>query len=161
VVELRREFGLGFNVWFQPVGIYDDYDYAEKLARGSSYYWSVPSLAIEGDLILYYRTSKSGEPRSCVQDIFRVASQVSHVSAGWKAGKDYAADIRRVCTLKAPLYFQDLLDNPVVRNAGFVRGQMQGRPRASDYWPELYRMIVSRNPSIKRLLRKYGPERIA
>jgi len=158
VVELRREFGLGFNVWFQPVGIY-----ADKLAKGSSYSsycWSVPSLAIEGDLLLYYRTGKSSEPKNCVQDIFRVASPVSHDSAGWKPGKDYAADIRRVCKLKAPLHFKQLQDNKVTCQASFVRGQMQGRPRATAYWPELYRMIVSQNPSIKRALRKYGPDRV-
>src|ERR1035438_1210212 len=35
VVELRREFGLGFNVWFQPVGIYNNKNYADDLAKGS------------------------------------------------------------------------------------------------------------------------------
>jgi hypothetical protein len=160
VVELRREFGQGFNVWFQPVSIYNNKNYADDLAKGSSYCWSVPSLAIEGDLLLYYRTGKSTEPKNCVQDVFRVASPVSHDSAGWKPGKDYAAEIRRVCKLKAPLHFKQLQDNKVTCDASFVRGQMQGRPRATDYWPELYRMIVSQNPSIERVLRKYGPDRV-
>jgi hypothetical protein len=160
VKELRREFGLGFNVWFQPVSVRDENNYADSLAEPSSAYWSVPSLAIEGDLLLYYRTAKCDGLKSCVQDIFRVASSVKHGKAGWKPGKDYYADIRRVCKLNAPVHFKDFLDNAILRNASFVRGQMQGRPRASDYWPELYRMIVSRNRSLEPVLRKYGPQRL-
>jgi hypothetical protein len=50
-------------------------------------------------------------------------------------------------------------ENKVVCSAGFIRGQMQGRYRATEYWPELYRMIVSRNPNVERVLRKYGPDK--
>ncbi|MDR3457553.1 MAG: hypothetical protein P4N60_08915 [Verrucomicrobiae bacterium] len=162
VVELRREFGLGFNVWFQPVGKVNGTDYAEKLAgKKSSAYWSVPSLAMPGDLLLYYRTRKAIKPKSCVRDIFRVVSPVVHMKkAGWKLGSDYAAKIRRVCTLDAPLHLEEMRNSKVVCSAGFIRGQMQGRPRATAYWLELYRMIVERNPSIHRVLRNYGPDRV-
>src|SRR6266849_6792065 len=44
VVELRKEYGLGFNVWFQPVGG----DYADELGRiRYNNQWSVPSQAME------------------------------------------------------------------------------------------------------------------
>lgn len=153
VVELRKEFGLGFNIWFQPVaGAYKDILAKTRFDES----WSVPSQASEGDLVLYYRTGPDG----FVQDIFRVAGPVRHVTAGWKPGKDYMAAIRRVCTLKAPLHLSEMKDHPVVRSAGFVRGNMRGRYKASDYWPDLYRMIVARNPSVRTLLAKYGPDRI-
>jgi hypothetical protein len=153
VVELRREFGLGFNVWFQPVGG----EYVETLAGiQSDDSWSVPPQAGLGDLLLFYRTA----PESSVRDIFRVATPVGHVKAVWKPGLDYMAAIRRVCTLEAPLELAQMRDHKVVCNAGFVRGQMQGRYRATEYWPELHRMIVRRNPSIERVLRKYGPDRV-
>lgn len=153
VIELRREFRLGFNVWFQPVG-----DYREVLARASyDSAWSVPSLASEGDLLLFYRT----RPDCFVRDIFRLAGPVERIKAGWKRGKDWMAPIRRVCTLKAPLHLSELRQHAVVRHAGFVRGSMRGRYRASEYWPELYRMIISRNPVAERALRGYGPERVA
>jgi hypothetical protein len=153
VVELRREFGLGFNVWFQPV----KGEYVETLAGiQSSDSWSAPPQAGLGDLLLFYRTA----PESSVRDIFRVAGPVRHIKAGWKPGHDYMAGIRRVCTLNAPLHFTEMRENKVVCHAGFVRGGMQGRYRASDYWPELHRMIISRNPSIKRALLKYGPDRV-
>jgi hypothetical protein len=160
VVELRRDFRLGFNVWFQPVGKYKDTNYADKLAKRDFWrQWTVPSLAIEGDLVLYYRTARSGEPTSCVCDIFRLVSRVDHVKAGYKPGFAFMADIRRVCTLGDPLKFSDLRGNRGVRNAGFVRGLMRKGWLASEHWPELYRMMTVRNPSIKRALRKYAPER--
>jgi hypothetical protein len=44
VVELRRDFGQGFNVWFQPVSNQTEEKYADKLASGNSWSsWSVPS----------------------------------------------------------------------------------------------------------------------
>jgi len=153
VVELRREYGLGFNVWFQPVSG----EFAQRLAGvRASDSWSVPSPAMQGDVILFYQTA----PESFIRDIFRVASPVSHGKAGWKSGNDYMACIRRVCTLRAPLHLTELREHRVLRHAGFVRGQMQGRYRASEYWPDLYRMIVSRNASVERQLKKFGPERL-
>lgn len=153
VVELRREFGLGFNVWFQPVGA----DYKDTLASiDSSNRWSVPSLASEGDLILFHRTS----PDSYVQDVFRLAKPVRHVTAGWKVGKDWMGEIKRVCRLKTPLHFAELKAHKVLASAGFVRGQMRGRFRATAHWPDLYAMITERNPSIIKVLKKYGPARI-
>lgn len=153
VVELRKEFGLGFNVWFQPVsGEYRDV--ISRINYDAS--WSVSSQASEGDLVLFYRTS----PDSFVRDLFRIAGPVEYVRAGWKPGKDWMAPIRRVCALKAPLHFHELRDHPILKHAGFVRGCMQGRYKASEYWPELYRMILARNPGLKRVLGNYGPERL-
>jgi len=168
VKELRREFGLGFNVWFVPMSEVAGENYADTLAGGNSFNWSVPSLAIVGDLLLYYRTANTGDPHSCICDIFRVASPVTHERADWKIGKgfksrkDYFADIRRVCSLDAPLHLSQLREDSVLRKAGFVRSQMQGRPRATAYWPDLYRLIIALNPSLKaKLHKKYSPERIA
>ncbi len=153
VIELRKEFGLGFGVWFQPVaGQFRDH---LSTCRYSEL-WSVPSKAMEGDLILFYRTA----PDSFVRDVFRVAAPVKHVRAGWKAGKDWMAPIRRVSTLKAPLHLSQFRDHRVLRNAGFVRGQMRGRYRATEYWPDLYRMIVDRNPTAERTLRSFEPSRV-
>jgi hypothetical protein len=38
---------------------------------------------------------------------------------------------------------------------------MRGRARVSDHWPELYAMIVARNPSVRRILKAYAPDRLA
>lgn len=154
VVELRKEFGLGFNVWVQPVGR----EYCDTLAE-SNYdsSWSVPSQATVGDLLLFHRTS----PDSHIRDVFRLDGPVRHVAAGYKPGKDWQAPIRRVCILKAPLHFSELREHRVLTNAGFVRGQMRGRYNVTEYWPDLYQMLVARNPAAKTKLKRYGPSRIA
>lgn len=153
IVELRRDFGLSFNVWFQPVGG----EFRDELSEiDESENWSVASQASEDDLLLFHRTA----PDSFVRDVFRVAGPVQQVEAGWKPGRDWMAPIQRVCTLKAPLSFLDLRENSVVRDAGFVRGGMRGRYKATEYWPELYRMILARNPGLLKHLKRFGPDRL-
>jgi len=117
----------------------------------------VPPQAGKGDLLLFYRT----RPDGFVRDLFRLTGPVVHVPARWKPGKDYMAPIQRVCTLKAPIHFTQLQHHRVLKNAGFVRGQMRGRYRASEYWPDLYRMIIGTNPGVKKALKECGPERLA
>jgi hypothetical protein len=95
-----------------------------------------------------------------VREVFKVASAVKFLRAGWKQGKDWMAAIRLVCRLKAPLHLAELKQNPVLKHAGFTRGGMQGRYRASEHWPELHRMLIARNPGIKRELLKFGPDRL-
>ncbi len=154
VVELRREFGLGFNVWFQPVSG----EYREILSTlRYDPQWSVPSQAMIGDLLLFYRTT----PDRFVRDVFRVAGPVAYVPAGWKPGRDWMAAIRRVATLKAPLHLSQMRQHRVLGHAGFVRGFMRGRYRASEYWPELHKLLLSTNPAARRVLRPFGPGRVA
>ena len=150
VIELRKEFGLGWAVWFQPIA-------AKYISdKEKSGVWSVPSQTTVGDLLLFYRKA----PDSFVKDIFRVARPVTHEKAGWKHGKDWFAYARRVAILKAPLDFSQFREDRVLRNASFVRGQMRGRYRATAYWPELYRMIIDRNPSLQKALRRFEPSRV-
>jgi hypothetical protein len=66
--------------------------------------------------------------------------------------------IRRICRLKAPIFLDDLKQHRILATSGFVRGSMIGRPRATEYWPYLYKLIVARNPSSRNRLRKYAPE---
>jgi hypothetical protein len=153
IVELRKEFGLGFNVWFQPVG----QEWGQVLSKTNyQSLWSVPSQAGQDDLLLFYRTT----PDKYIKDIFRLAGPVTHCRADWKPGKDWMAPIRRVCTLQGPVHLSDLQQDRVIRDAGFIRGSMRGRYKASEYWPEIYRLIVGRNPSLVSNLRKYGPDRL-
>lgn len=70
------------------------------------------------------------------------------------------APIRRVCTLAAPIHLSEMKTHKIVKAASFVRGQMRGRYRATEYWHDLYRMILAKNPSVERALSKYGPDRV-
>jgi len=154
VVELRKEYGLGFNVWV--VGVrgswretLDEISYSER--------WSVPARASEGDLVLYYSTA----PDSCIRNIFRLAGRVAYARARWKSGMDWFAPIRRVCSLKCPVHLEELRNDPIAGRAGFVRASMLGRNRVTPHWPRLLAIILDRNPGLKRIFAKYGPERIA
>jgi hypothetical protein len=152
VWELQREYGLGFNVWFQPAGR----TYHEQLdTMKFNDSWSVASQAHKDDLILFYRTT----PQKLIRDVFRVSGPVKYVEAGFKPGKDWMAPIRRICALKAPLHLSQMHDHPVLRDSSFVRGQMRGRYRATEYWPDIYRQFIRTNPSLEATLRPYEPGR--
>jgi hypothetical protein len=153
IIELRKEFGLGFNVWIMPAKAPYKADLASFNFSNQS---SLPSQCHKGDLILYYFT----RPEQSISHIFVAKDRTRKMTAGWKEGKDYMGSIRRVCRLKAPVFMDDLRNHRILSTAHFVRGQMQGRPNATEYWPYLYDMIVRRNPSVKPKLRKYAPEKI-
>lgn len=154
VIELRREFGLGFNVWLMPVRE----PYKEVMAGTEvSDLWSVPSQAHKGDLVLYYFTA----PESCIKYLYALKERAAKVRAGWKPGKDFMAPITRVCELHAPLFFEDFKRHRIVSTSGFARGGMRGRRNATEYWPYLYDMIVRRNPRLKRKLARYAPDQLA
>jgi hypothetical protein len=161
VVELRKHFGLGFNVWIVPVSS----PYREELATTRTSRWSVPSTATDGDLLLYYSTS----PECCLQDIFRMigpvkfqrsTSRKSIQRGKWKGKWDYFAGIRRVCRLNSPIFLTDLQQDRILRTANFVRARMQGRHNVSEYWPYLYDKIIRRNGTVRSKLKRYSPDRI-
>jgi hypothetical protein len=150
IIELRREFGLGFNVWIMPV----QEPYRESLANSNRNFWSTPSQAHKGDLILFYFTN----PEKSINYIHRLSENTKKVLAEWREGEDYMASIQKVCNLKSPIFLEDLHSHRVLKTAGFVRGQMQGRPNVTEYWTYLYDLIVRRNPIVKAKLMKYSPE---
>jgi hypothetical protein len=154
IIELRRHFGHGWEVWVKPVGTI----YKEILAKSKwSESWSVPSQANEGDLVLYYANA----PEKHIADIFTIDGEVGRVRADWKPGMDYMAPIRRVCRLKAPLLLSELKSNRETVNAGFVRGQVRTHFNVSAYWPVLYRMIAERNRAVvPKLSSSFAPDRI-
>jgi hypothetical protein len=152
IIELRREYGLGFNVWIMPT----TGDYKDLLAKtNANDGWSMPSQCHKGDLILYYFTS----PERRIEHVFRATGRATKCRAGWKPGMDWMGPIRRVCRLKAPVFFEDMKRHRQLSTAFFVRGFMQGRPNATEYWSYLYDMIVRRNPALKAKLRRFAPDR--
>jgi hypothetical protein len=154
IIELRSQFGLGFNVWIQAVG--DPYKEIISEIKKADDSWSVASQAHAGDLVLFYHN----RPDMYIKDIFIVTAQAKLVKAGWKPGMDYMAPIRRVCQLKAPIFFEDLKRDRILKTSGFVRSSMIGRSNATEFWPHLYGMILRKNPALKKKLAKFAPERL-
>lgn len=153
IVELRREFGLGFNVWIVPLSP----KWAEELTKSKKHpLWSVPSQAHKGDLVLFYATS----PEKCIKYIHSLEDRAHKMKAIWKKGLDFMAPIRQLCELRAPVFFEDFKQHRIVKTSGFVRARMIGRHNAMEYWPYLYDMIIRRNPSLKNTLKRYAPQEL-
>jgi hypothetical protein len=154
IIELRRELGLGFNVWIVPLA--PEFDPEYRIRKGDRI-WSAPSQANEGDLVLWYISGEVG----AITSIYRYVERAYKDRAQWRGrGTDYFAEVRRVCSLKSPLFFQDMKTDRYLRTSNFIRANMRGRPNVLEYWPYLYRKIVRRNPSVERRLKKYKPEKL-
>jgi hypothetical protein len=153
VIELRKEFGLGLNIWIMPVKD----PFKEKLDKISSRaFWSLPSQCHKGDLILFYFTL----PEQRIKHIFVATDRARKVKADWKNGKDYMGPIRRICLLKSPIFYEDFRNHRILSTAHFFRSQMQGRPNSTEYWPYLYDFIVRNNPEVEKKLRHFAPENL-
>lgn len=160
IVELRREFGQGFNVWVMPV----KKEYQEDLENYPYGPWSAPAQAHKNDLVLFYF---SGGENKCIKYIYRCVERAFFVKkASWKKGidqwkkaSDHRATIKRICELKAPVFLADLQRHRVLRTAGFVRSDLRGRVNATEYWPYLHDLITRRNPLSRALLKKFSPDR--
>jgi hypothetical protein len=113
--------------------------------------------AKKGDLVLFYRSS----PDSYLSDVFVLVGDAKHQKAGWKAGKDWMANISRVASLRTPLHWEEMKRHHILRSTPFVRRNMQGRHRATEFWPVIRDLILRRNPTLKLSMRPYGAERIS
>jgi hypothetical protein len=125
ILELRKEYGLGFNVWIVPVSSIDK----ERFSKAkTAHKVSVPSQAHKDDLILYYFS----KAHKLISDIFYVTKDPDYVDAEWKNGKDYMAPIKRLCELKSPIFYEDLKNHRIISTSSFVRANLQGRHEFSN-----------------------------
>ena len=154
VIELRRVFGLGFNVWLMPTSS----EFAGALDSSSVYQtWSVPQRAHKGDLVLFYLK----RPEACIRHIYhaiRDPETVKHPE--WRKRPDVMARIKRLCRLDSPVFLEDLRRHRVIQTASFMRANLQGRHNAMEYWPYIYDLIVRRNPKLKGTLAEYAPDQL-
>ncbi|MDK9720403.1 MAG: hypothetical protein OEL53_04380 [Rhodospirillales bacterium] len=150
IISLANEFGVGSNVWMQPVAG----EQAVRLSKAKRETWSVAHNAQKGDLVLYYRT----RPDMSVADLFQITGRVDFDDDTWKEGGDYMANINRVASLDAPIHLRMMQRHPLLKDAPFIRNQMTGRMKATLYWPDLHDLILKANPSQKRALSKFDPE---
>lgn len=149
VVELSSFFGLGFNVWIQPV-IPSQWHHLKSKRLG----WGLSKRAHPGDLLLMYRCA----PDKRIEDVFRLGSGLRPAKAGWRDGGCFDGDIVRVCSLSSPISLDDLRFHPVIRTSPFVRGNMQGNLLVTEYWPHLYQMITARNQKCRKVMRRFAPD---
>jgi hypothetical protein len=99
-------------------------------------------------------------PDKAIRDIYVVTGKLARRKAGWRDGECYGGSIRKLSALEAPLFLEDFKLHRILKTAGFVRRNFQGNCLVSEYWPYIHDMIVTRNPSMEKILREYSPEKI-
>ncbi|HEY5234412.1 MAG TPA: hypothetical protein VIK35_12850 [Verrucomicrobiae bacterium] len=154
IIELKKFFGVGFKVWIQPA-IASQQSYLDVKRQVLD--WGLSKRTSAGDLLLMYRCS----PTKTIQDVFVLNSPLYKRPAGWRIGDCYAGKIKRICRLASPIFLDDMRKHPVLKTASFVRRNFQGNLQVSEYWFYLHEMIVSRNPSLKKKLSRFAPEKIS
>jgi hypothetical protein len=154
VVELKRFFGVHRKVWIQQA-LKSQWEFLDSTDRMN---WALSKNATPGDIHLIYRCA----PISAITDIFAFSGDsLSRGNAGWREGQCYGGEITRLCRLNSPVFIFDLRNDPVLRTSSFVRRNMQGVGlQATQYWPHLYQMISSRNPAVRKELRRISPDRL-
>ena len=125
---------------------------------------------VSGDSEADARKRLEGNPRFDIIPIFSGGTLLAFLERGQARAK--AIEIPHLVGAGTPI--PDVVDSmsgrrfvlvvgrehPVISDAGFVRGGMRGRFKASAYWPERRRIMVARNPQAECALRTYGPERV-
>ena len=151
VIELKKYFGVGFKVWIQPV-----IKNQQHWLSGNKLDWGLSKRTTKGDLLLMYRAI----PEKCIKDVFVLTGALKVRKAGWRPGNCYGGPIKRVCKLDSPIFLEDMRQHKILKTSSFIRKNMQGNHNVTEYWPYLFEKIIKRNPSIKRKLMKYSPDRI-
>lgn len=151
IVELRKYFGLGFKIWIEPV-----IKTQQKFLNQDKLYWGLSKHATKGDLLLMYRAT----PEKFIKDIFVFDGELEIGDATWREGKCYYGLIKKVCTLRSPIFLEDMRRHKILSTSYFIRRNMQGHHDVTEYWPYLYEMIIKRNPNVKRKLSRYAPEKL-
>jgi hypothetical protein len=152
IIELKQLFGWAFQVWIQPAikdqcHFLDDFDELE---------WALSKQTTPGDILLMYRCS----PWKHISDVFVLTERLYRKKADWRKGDCYAGHIRRICSLKSPVYLEDIRNHEILKDAVFIKRNMQGNHLVTGYWHYLHDMILQRNPRLKRTLSKYAPEKM-
>ena len=161
VLELRKFFGHGFNVWMlmQPPTpparvLFSQGALAGRDKREATLFWGLrngfrnrPQV---GDLALVHRAS----PYQFIDSLYRV----SQVGASLENSPSFPVILKRVCILPTPLAARQIKRHPLLGENNLFVG-ISNR-RITTYWWCLYEMIARNNPSVVPTLSEFLPERV-
>jgi hypothetical protein len=151
IVDLKKHVGALPRIF---VVAYDGHEGEQDLDTRSKITWTVPKTAQVDDLVVMYR---AGKGISLIKDVWKIVGPFKEHKKGNKEGwwPGLQAGLRLVARLKEPVTFSDLARDPLTRSLAVVRKRFIGKTDVTDDWPLIYRKIVAKNPSLKRLLRDY------
>lgn len=155
VLELRKEYGLGFNVWIQPVSDDTESKYSSYLSEiEKDCNWTVASQAHKDDLVLFYHST----PRKEIADIFSISAPITmdgdgEQELGWNRRKrDWFGDLSRVARLASPVTLEHMKKHRALKGAGWIRNNLVTRAKVTVDWMFLRDLIVERNPELGETL---------
>ncbi len=155
VIELRRDFGLGWHVWLNPKST----EYCDYFQENTVVEDTIPHQAQGDDLVLIYFR----KPLSHIAHIYRITElkrdNANKIAAHSKK-PDWWATTEIIYKMKCPIDLDTIKRHKALANAGFVRGKFQARQDITVFWPELYQIILDKNPDAYRILSRYSPERM-
>jgi hypothetical protein len=155
VIELKTAVGFGKRVWLQCTnpesqGGLDDAPMWQK----TQYEWTVSARARPSDIVLMYRSGTKREARrygvdeTLLQSIANIYEVTSLPERDKKWGR--YAYVRQVRLLREPLRLEHLRKDIYLKNAGWVRARLQGRPEVTAHWWRLLPLILQINPELRK-----------
>ena len=151
VVELRRYFARGFNVWLM-IGQPEEGSWP---ARGKM---AFGNRVAKGDLLLFYEA----HPSQSVRHLYAVADEgevETYKSDGKRGtGTFYGHTVRRVCTLKPPLPLKAIESDPLLSRAGLFSGKHNRK--ITEHWWRVYELIARKYPMSAAALEPISPSKI-
>jgi hypothetical protein len=168
VIDLRAIVEQGPRIWLQSTlpEYQSEMDLLPHHAVASRT-WTVSPRAKKGDLIMMWRAGSKTAARNWDVPLEQLQSftnviEVASAPVKKRDGFIRSAAVRRIANLENPLRWGAIRVDPVLRNAPFVRAQMQGQWDVTPYWWRLYSMLVQLNPSLKtnRRFNAFDPKRL-
>lgn len=155
VIELKTAVGFGKRVWIQCTnpeyqGGLDDAPTRQKKQWG----WTVSPRARPKDIILMYRSGtrwdarRHGVDETLLQSIANIY-EVTSLPEKDKKWRRYAY-VRQLALLREPLRLEHLRQDVYLKNAGWVRARLQGRPEVTAQWWRLLQLILQMNPELRK-----------
>ena len=155
VIELKTAVGFGKRVWIQCTNpeYQPGLDDAPK-RRKRQWDWTVSHRARPKDIVLMYRSGTKSEARRHGADekLLQSIANIYEVTSMPKKEKKWRrwAYVRQLTSLREPLRLQHLKQNMFLKNAGWVRAQLQGRPEVTAQWWRLLQLILEMNPELRK-----------
>lgn len=150
IVELKQYFNAPPSVWIQGAVRDEQFKLSKREIE-----WAVRKDCAQDDLLLMYRCT----PVKSITDIFVARGELARKDATWRHGSAIFRNLERICSLPGAITLNELRENPVLRNAGFVRANMQGIGHrvTGEVWRELYRLLIARSADLAEKLAAYAP----
>jgi hypothetical protein len=151
VVELRRYFERGFNVWVVISPPQDAWR-----ARGTH---AFAKPVAKGDLVLFYEYSPNQWFRQICKVVDSGKVERYKSDSGGSVRIRYVHMLRRVCTLEPALRLKSLRTNRLIAIENAVFSQKHNR-KITEHWWLLHDCIVRKYPECSAALEQFTPSRV-